>query len=136
MASATYALVIALIASGVMLDMWRVGLLVNYALVATAASLIFYCIIRSGLNLKLAEPSLATAQIVTAIVALMYAAYFAGPARGVVLLWVQMIFLFAVFRLRSNRMLPLATLTWVAYGAVVGLLLRHHGSVNSAHEIF
>ena len=136
MASATYALVIALIACGVMLDMWRVDLLVNYAWVATAASVIFYGVIRSGLNLKLAEPSLATAQILTAIVALMYAAYTAGPARGVVLLWVQMIFLFAVFRLRSSRMLLLATLTWVAYGAVIGLLLRHHGGVNSAHEIF
>ena len=137
MASATYLLAIAMVALGAWLGIWGADVLATYTVLVVGASTLFYCLIRSGLNRKLADPSLTTAQLTTAIGALMYIAYNAGPARGIVMLWVLMIFIFAVFRLRSQHLWPLAAMTWIAYGAVVGLLLRNHAAtINSGLEIF
>ena len=137
MASATYLLAIAMVALGAWQGIWGADVLATYTVLVVGASTLFYCLIRSGLNKKLADPSLTTAQITTAIGALMYIAYNAGPARGIVMLWVLMIFMFAVFRLRSQLLWPLAAMTWIAYGAVVGLLLRNHAAtINSGLEIF
>ena len=137
MASATYLLAIAMVALGAWLGIWGADVLATYTVLVVGASTLFYCLIRSGLNRKLADPSLTTAQLTTAIGALMYIAYNAGPARGIVMLWVLMIFIFAVFRLRSQHLWPLAAMTWIAYGAVVGLLLRNHAAtLNSGLEIF
>lgn len=137
MASVTYLLAIAIVMLGVLLDIWSKEVLVVYTVVVVGASLIFYVLIRTGLNLRFADPSLTVPQITTAIAALMYIAYSAGPARGIVMLWVLMIFMFAVFRLKSHQLWPLAALTWIAYGLVVGLIFRMQSeSVNTALEIF
>ena len=136
-ASATYVLAIAVMVLGAWLDIWGFDIVVAYAVLVVTTNLAFYVIIRSGLNLKLADPSLTTAQIATALTALLFATYNAGPARGILMLWVLMILLFAVFRLKSGQLWPLAALTWVAYGGVVGLLIRHHpDTVNERLEFF
>ncbi|HTE16391.1 MAG TPA: ATP-binding protein [Burkholderiales bacterium] len=136
-ASATYVLAIAVMALGAWFDIWDVEVLVVYSVVVVCTNLVFYLIIRSGLNLRLADPSLTAPQIAVAIGALLFAVYNAGPARSILMLWVVMIFLFAVFRLKSHQLWPLATLTWVAYGAVVGLTFRNHPeTVNTNQELF
>ena len=124
MASVTYLLAIAMVAMGVVLDIFESHVLVIYTVVVIGASVLFYVLIRTGVNLRFADPSLTAAQITTAIVALMYIAYNAGAVRGIVMLWVLMIFMFAVFRLRSHQLWPLAALTWIAYGMTLGLLFR------------
>jgi PAS domain S-box-containing protein len=136
-ASATYLLAITAVALGVWLGIWDAGVLVMYAALAIGANVIFYLIFRSGLNLKLADPSLTAPQIAFAIGALLFTVYHAGPARGILMLWVLMIFLFAVFRLKSHQLWPLATFTWISYGAVVGLLYRARPeAVNVNLELF
>jgi PAS domain S-box-containing protein len=136
-ASATYVLAITTIAVGVWLGIWDTGVLFAYTMLAVGANAIFYVIFRSGLNLKLADPSLTVPQIAFAIGALLFTVYHAGAARGILMLWVLMIFLFAVFRLKSQQLWPLATFTWIAYGAVVGLLYRNHPeAVNVNLELF
>ena len=136
-ASATYGLAIVVIALGALLNIWGVDVLVAYTVLVVCTNLVIYLIFRSGLNLKLADPSLTTAQIASGIGALLFAAYHAGPARGILMLWVIMIFLFAVFRLKSRQLWPLAAFTWVAYGAVVGLSFRFAPETfNTKVEIF
>jgi PAS domain S-box-containing protein len=135
--AATYLLAITTVALGVWLDIWGADVLVRYALLVIGVNVVFYGIFRSGLNLKLADPSLTAPQIAFAIGALFYTVYYAGPARGILMLWVLMIFLFAVFRLKSNQLWPLAVFTWVAYGAVAGLLYYHHpATLNTRLELF
>ena len=137
MASVTYFLAIAVVGAGVSLNIFPLDVLKIYTLIVLGASVVFYCIIRLGLNLRFADPSLTAPQISVAIAALFYIVYHAGPARGIVMLWVLMIYMFAVFRLKSQQLWPLAALTWVAYGLVVGLLFRHRGeSLNQGFEIF
>ncbi len=137
MASVTYLLAIAMVAMGVVLDIFESHVLVIYTVVVIGASVLFYVLIRTGVNLRFADPSLTAAQITTAIVALMYIAYNAGAVRGIVMLWVLMIFMFAVFRLRSHQLWPLAALTWIAYGMTLGLLFRLQAdTINPAVEIF
>ena len=137
MASVTYLLALAIVALGVLLNIWESHVLVIYAVVVVGASVLFYVLIRTGVNLRFADPSLTVPQITTAIVALMYVAYNAGPVRGIVILWVLMIFMFAVFRLKSNQLWPLAALTWIAYVMTLGLILRlQAGNINPAAEIF
>ncbi len=137
MAAVTYLLAIAVVGLGVFLNIFPLDVLKIYILMVIGSSVIFYCIIRSGLNLRFADPSLTAPQISVAIGALFYIVYYAGPARGIVMLWVLMIYMFAVFRLKSQQLWPLAALTWVAYGLVVGLLFRHQAeNLNYAFEIF
>jgi PAS domain S-box-containing protein len=125
-AVASYLLAIAVMGLGAGFGIWGTDVVVAYTVLVACTNIAFYLILRSGLNLKLADPSLTAAQIAAAIGALLFAAYHAGPARGILMLWVIMIFLFAVFRLKSRQLWPLAVLTWAAYGAVVGLSYYLH----------
>lgn len=133
----TYVVAIMVIGIGAGFGIWSVGVLIAYTVLVVCANLIFYGLLRSGLNLKLADPSLTAAQIAAGIGALLFAVYYAGPARGILMLWAVMIFLFAVFRLKSSQLWPLAVFTWVAYGAVVGLTFRNQPeTVNTQLELF
>jgi len=49
-------------------------------------NIILYIIFRTGLNLKMADPSLTSVQMCAAILVTMYGMYFANEARGVLLL--------------------------------------------------
>ena len=137
MALGTYAAAIAVMALGVALGVLGMHVLVYYVLIVLGANLLFFALLRTGLNRKFADPSMTVPQIAVAVGALLFVCYHAGPARGVVLLWILMIFMFAVFHLRSSQLRPLATLSWIAYGLVLGLLLRQpDGAVNASFEIF
>ncbi len=136
-ASGTYVFAIATVALGVRFNLWNSDVLLWYSVLVITTNAVFYLVLRSGLNLKLADPSLTVPQITFAIGALLYILYYAGPTRGILLLWVLMIFLFAVFRLKSHQLWPLAAFTWIAYGVVVGLLFYHHpAAVNTPLELF
>lgn len=138
MAISTYAAAIAVMALGVALGVLGMHVLVYYVLIVLAANLLFFVLLRSGLNRKFADPSMTVPQIAAAVGALLFVCYHAGPARGVVLLWILMIFMFAVFRLRSRQLRPLAAASWIAYGLMLGLLLlrRPDSTVNASFEIF
>jgi signal transduction histidine kinase/ActR/RegA family two-component response regulator len=97
---------------------------------------IFYATIRSGLNLKLRDPSLTTLQLYTSVFTMAYIMYYADRGRGALLVVYLVAFLFGVFRLRVGQLLALAGATILAYGVMVIALYRFKPeTVGAADEI-
>lgn len=94
------------------------------AAVILFAILVFYVVFRSGLNLKLPDPSLTEPQMLTATLIVLYAMYSANSGRGAFLTLLLMGFLFGVLRLRTKALLVYALFILVGYGAVIVLLWR------------
>jgi signal transduction histidine kinase/ActR/RegA family two-component response regulator len=97
---------------------------------------VFYAAIRSGLNLKLRDPSLTTPQLYTSVLTMAYIMYYADKGRGALLVVYLVAFLFGVFRLRVRQLLVLAGTTILAYGALVLAVYRFKpGTVDAPDEI-
>ena len=120
-AAGSYGLSILLAGLGTWWNFLDVQVLITYVVIAMVINAVYYGIFLSGLNEKLPDPSLTEIQIITAIGALLFLAYHAGAARGAVLLWAQLIFMFGIFRLNTIQLWRLAGLTWAAYGAIIYL---------------
>ncbi len=81
-----------------------------------------YIFFRTGLNLKMADPSLTAIQMCVAILVVMYGMYFAHESRGVLLLIYIIILLFGIFRLSTRSFLYVSAFTLLTYGGVIALL--------------
>lgn len=92
-----------------------------YALVAWMGLLVsgFYLFIRSGLNLRLAEPSAAAPQIVSAIITIAVCYALANSLRGATLMLVQLALLFGMFDLSPRQMQRLGWLTVTLLGCTM-----------------
>ncbi len=136
-ASVIYGIGALLIGVGAWMDVWENEVFIGFVLIAAAINALLFATFKSGLNLKSSDPSLTEWQILAAMVCMLYIAYHAGPARGVTLLWVLLGFMFSVFRLTIGPLWRLAIITWLAYGAMVWLLLERHAAIVDARlEIF
>src|SRR6188508_2733943 len=71
---------------------------------------LFYVLLRSGINLRLPDPSLTVPQVTASIVTMAYIMYFADRGRGALVVIFLVSCLFAVFRLRTRQLLYLAAL--------------------------
>ncbi len=80
---------------------------------------IFYIAIRTGLNLKLRDPSLTTPQLYTSVLSMAYILYYADRGRGALTLIYLVAFLFGVFRLRIRQLLMLAATAILGYGVMI-----------------
>lgn len=105
---------------------WSLGLVdVNeevfwLAVLATfLCNLVFYVLIRSGLNRYWPDPSLTLPQMAVATVWVMLLTALAPRVRGILLLLYVVVFLFGVFRLRRREYLTLTVLVLLSYGFVV-----------------
>jgi signal transduction histidine kinase/DNA-binding response OmpR family regulator len=97
---------------------------------------VFYALLRSGLNLKLRDPSLTVPQLATSIVTMAYIMYYADHGRGGLLLVYLIAFLFGVFRLRTRQLLRLAATAILAYAVmVISLYQFKPETVELADEI-
>ncbi len=86
---------------------------------------LFYALFRSGLNLKLRDPSLTVEMMESAIVVLTWAMYHANPAgRGVIILLLPFTFLSGLFRLGTRDLLGVAGFAVICYGAMTLSLLH------------
>lgn len=86
---------------------------------------LFFGLFRSGLNLRANDPSLTAPQIVSAIIVLTMAMYFAGSdARALFHLILLMAFLFGVFRLETRALLLVGLVAITAYGLMIAALVR------------
>jgi len=83
----------------------------------------FYIVFRTGLNLKMADPSLTVIQMSFSILAMMYAMYFSNEARGVLLLSYILVFLFGIFRLDTRGFLYISIFTLVTY--IIDIAMLH-----------
>ena len=89
------------------------------AALTLVCNLVFYALIRTGLNLYWPDPSLTLPQMVVATAWVMLLTAMAPRVRGILLLLYVVVFLFGVFRLRRREYLALTALVLVSYGFVV-----------------
>jgi diguanylate cyclase (GGDEF)-like protein/PAS domain S-box-containing protein len=89
---------------------------------AICINVVLYGFFRSGLNLKMADPSLTVIQMCTAIIMVMYVMSYANELRGVLLLIYVIILLFGIFRLNTRGFLYVSIFTLVTYGGVIAQL--------------
>jgi diguanylate cyclase (GGDEF)-like protein/PAS domain S-box-containing protein len=94
------------------------GLLIMLSII----NITLYIALRTGLNMKMADPSLTAIQMCAAIILVMYGMYFAQEARGVLLLIYIIILLFGIFRLNTRSFLYISIFTLLTYGGVIVLL--------------
>lgn len=101
------------------LDVALSGSAAIFALIA-----IFYVLFRTGLNLRLADPSLTSEQVGSAIVVLAYVMNAAPQVRHALVILYLMPLMFGVLRLSTARLLVLAMLTFAAHSWIVWLAYR------------
>lgn len=94
----------------------------GWAILATTINLGIYTFLRSGLNKKMADPSLTVFQMCSAIIMVMYVMFYANQSRGVWLLLYVIILLFGIFRLNTRRFLYVSFFTLLTYGSVIAYL--------------
>ena len=95
----------------------------------------FYIILRTGLNLRMADPSLTLVQMCAAILVVMYVMYFANESRGLLLLMYVIMLLFGIFRLNTRQFLFISVFTLLTYGGDIALLhLFRPQGVNFQNE--
>jgi len=94
----------------------------------------FYAWMRSGLNLKMADPSLTLIQMVVATLVIMFLMYNANHVRGPYLIIYPVIFLFGVFKLNTKQFLSLTLFVLFTYGFVIYMLEQYHPEKISVNE--
>ncbi len=123
-AALSYVVATALVAAA-----WAVGSLPATAALQTAAAYLainigLYAVIRSGFNLRFADPSLTRFQILVSITVLMYIVYHLESGRNIALAGSFLIFLFGTFRLNAREYTLVTLYTVLAYAVVINLLLH------------
>jgi diguanylate cyclase (GGDEF)-like protein/PAS domain S-box-containing protein len=100
---------------------WKaiVGLLIIIPII----NISLYILFRTGLNLKMTDPSLTGIQMCVAILVVMYGMYFANESRGVLLLAYIIVLIFGIFRLNTRSFLYVSIFTLLTYG--INIALRH-----------
>jgi len=87
--------------------------------------LMFYGLLRAGINLRFADPSLTVWQMMASLVVLLAAMFHAASdVRPVFHLMFLMTFLFGIFRLDTFMMLTMGLFATVGYGLVIILLMQ------------
>ena len=90
-----------------------------FAGTAFLGNVLFYVLLRTGLNRYWPDPSLTLPQMLVATFWVMLIMTLAPKVRGTLLLLYVVVFLFGVFRLRRREYLWLTTLVLVSYGLVM-----------------
>ncbi len=103
-----------------------------FTAIAIGGNVLFYVLLRSGLNRYWPDPSLTLPQMLVATFWVMLIMTLAPKVRGTLLLLYVVVFLFGVFRLRRREYLWLTSLVLVSYGFV---MLRDAYSHESAEPL-
>lgn len=135
--ASTYAVVSPVLLFGVWLGLLEPAVLAPYFVAAILINGTFYALFASGLNQRFPEPSLTALQIACAIVLVLLVGYYAGEARGAVLLALPVAFLFGVFKLGQRELLWLAAFGAAGYAGLIGVLrVAGPDSVDLTLELF
>ena len=108
---------------------WAFGVLpasaaLEIGLAFLALNLGLYVAIRSGFNLRFADPSLTRFQILAAITVLMFIVYHMDDGRNIALFGCFVVFQFGIFRLNAREFTVVTLYTLAAYGLVINLLMH------------
>src|SRR5664279_3229473 len=104
------------------------------AIAASTVFTIFYFWMRSGLNLKMADPSLTIIQMVVATIVVMFLMYAANHIRGPFLIIYLIVFLFGIFRLNTRQFLSLTIFVLFTYGLVIYVLMEYQPQKINLYE--
>jgi diguanylate cyclase (GGDEF)-like protein/PAS domain S-box-containing protein len=123
-ATLSYVLATALIAVA-----WAFGALPASTVLEAAAAFVainlsLYAVIRSGFNLRFADPSLTRSQMLAAITVLMYVVYQMDAGRSIALFGCFIVFLFGIFRLKAREFALVTLYALAAYALVISLLMH------------
>ncbi len=103
-----------------------------FTLILIVFNLIFYILLRTGLNKRLPDPSLTRAQISVAILALTFLMYHANDLRPLMIIFYPAILVFGQLRLNTRQMLETSAFAIVCFMTMAALLLtRHPDQTNS-----
>lgn len=91
--------------------------------ISPVINIFLYIFFRTGLNLKMADPSLTAVQICAAILLVMYVMYFANASIGVLLLAYVIILMFGIYKLNTRSFLYISVFTLLTYGGNIALRL-------------
>jgi diguanylate cyclase (GGDEF)-like protein/PAS domain S-box-containing protein len=122
--AATYALTAVLVGVAWAFGAIQAAAAAQVVAIYVAVNLAFYAAIRSGFNLRFADPSLTRLQIVAAITQVMFIAYHMDAGRDIALSGCFVVFLFGLFRLSAREFAGIALYTLAAYALVILLLLQ------------
>ncbi len=122
MAASTYALCAFLAYVSYLAGFMERECILGYLIIIPLINITLYIFFRSGLNLKMTDPSLTAIQMSAAILVVMYGMYFANESRGVLLLIYVIVLLFGIFRLNTRGFLYISIFTLLTYGIDIALL--------------
>ena len=118
MSSATFCLVeLVLCLQGLM----PATVVMQTAALTTVSSLVFYLVIRTGLNQRARDPSLTGPMMTVSICILLYAMAVSRTAHQTFEIFIGMVMLFGVFRFSGRQLLVYALGSLSAYGAMIEL---------------
>jgi diguanylate cyclase (GGDEF)-like protein/PAS domain S-box-containing protein len=118
-----YVLSIALVAMASAFGMLALSAVLEITAACVAINLGLYAAIRTGFNLRFADPSLTRLQILTAITVLMYIIYRMDEGRSIALFGCFIIFLFGIYRLNTREFTVVTLYALAAYALVIDLLM-------------
>lgn len=107
-----------------------------FVLITTLTHVVYYLICRSGLNLKLHDPSMTLLQMHVALVNIIVMMYFCDEVRWAFMLMFLVVFLFGIFRLHIWEFLCTVLFAMAGYAVMIGLLVRNKPQINFRHELF
>ena len=111
------------------------GFIAAWVAAFACMNLLFFLLIRTGVNLRFKDPSMTMVQMAVAIGAVAFILYHAGAMRGGLLLLLMVIMLFGVLRLTTAELLAMGALCSTSYAAVILLLaIRQPGSIDPRVE--
>ena len=102
-------------------------------IITPSINITLYILFRTGLNLRMADPSLTLVQMCMAILVVMYAVYYSNESRGILLLANVIVLIFGIFRLNTRSFLYISVYTLLTYGGAIALLHRFRPHVINLH---
>lgn len=93
-----------------------------WSAIFAGTNVIFFVLIKIGVNLRFKDPSMTMAQMAVAIGAVAFILYHADAIRGGLLMLMLVIILFGVLRLTTAELLVMGALSSAAYATVIVLL--------------
>jgi len=103
---------------------------------AVISNLVFFTLLRSGMNLQLQDPSMTFSQLVVGLSWAMILLVMTYEVRDLLLLaYISPVF-FGIFRLDRKGFIQLGIFSWVGYLAVTGIDYQlHPGQVDTAYQL-
>ena len=99
--------------------------IVVFFVLASAFQVLFYGVIRKGINKKFKDPSLTIPQMSVTIIWVTYFLYYAPAIRGGVLIFYLLIILFGVFQLSQSGFIVVSLIAVAGYSVVILLDLLY-----------